>query len=111
MLRWELEHGRNAKRFEQLERDGGDVPDAWRNRPKIEARDVWAFHAFTALSGSRSTTGGMAPSPLPIAVSEVLAYCNLASIAEGWPRMAFARLVRALDAVYLEHAAVAAGRR
>lgn len=111
MLRWEVEHGRNAARFAQIEADGGEAPEAWRKRPKLEPRDSWAYAAWASLSGSRGTTGGMAPTPLPIAVSEVLAYCNLAGIADGWPRVAFARLVRALDAVYLEHVASAAGRR
>lgn len=100
MLRWELEHGRNAKRFAQIEADGGEPPECWRNRPKLEHRDVWAFGAFMQLSGSRATSGGMAPVPMPIAVSEIVAYCALADVRD---RMAFAQLVRALDEVYLEH--------
>lgn len=77
-----------------------------KSRPRLKNVDLPYYNAFQLLSPSRPF-GGMGGRGA-IAISEVLAFCELVGIAIREERLKYLLLIQELDQVYLEHAAAEA---
>ncbi len=73
-----------------------------RDRPVLDFRQSYYYNAYQSIARSRNA--GMA-GPLPIPVSEILAYCNLFQIVKLDERERIFRYINCLDNAYLDHAA------
>lgn len=79
----------------------GNVPGALQERPVLEPH-LWYYRdIYGELAGSRSHSAN--GDPLPIPVSEILAYCTLFRIDGTEERETLCTMVRALDRAFLEH--------
>lgn len=76
------------------------MPAPLRSRTKLQSVDVPYWRAFHSLHAARPHSSA---GPAPIAVSEVLAYCELVGIASVPQRVKYLRLMQRLDAVYFDH--------
>lgn len=77
----------------------GFLPRALQNRPTLDEHLVFYFEAFQDLSRSRSYSQA---GPQPLAMGEILAYCQMFDI-EGYEfRKKLLALVQALDRTYRE---------
>lgn len=75
------------------------MPRAIQNRPTLDDHLVFYFEAFQDLSRSRSYSQA---GPQPIAMGEVLAYCQMFDIQGYEFRKRLLALVQALDRTYRE---------
>ena len=80
----------------------GVEPKALQDRPVLDDRQAYYYSAYQAISGSRQVGMG---GPLPIPVSEILAYCDLFYIAELNARERLFKYLKRLDNTYLDHVA------
>jgi hypothetical protein len=81
-------------------RDMGMTPKALASRPTLKPRLGYYYAAYNRLSRSRDAS--MA-GPLPIKVSEVLAYCTLLEIRNVEERVRLFDHIACLDDAYLEY--------
>lgn len=82
--------------------EDGLRPQALADRPVLDFRQHYYYAAYRALSRSRNVA---MTQPLPIPISEILAYCILFQIDNLTEREQILRTVNLLDDVYLEHVA------
>lgn len=79
----------------------GNVPGALQERPVLEPH-LWYYRdIYGELAGSRSHSAS--GDPLPIPVSEVLAYCQMYHIDGLDERETLCTMVRALDRAFLTY--------
>ncbi len=78
------------------------MPPALRNRPQLDTRQIYFYNAYQEISGSRNFSMS---GPLPIPVSEILAYCTLYKIHNVEKIEMLKRRITFLDGVYLTHVA------
>ena len=84
--------------LEQVALETGRTEGALDSRPEVPDDLVWVWNAFWTLSGSRSAGFGLNPIP----ISEILAYCDLLGHDSLENRYMLLRIVKLLDAHYLE---------
>lgn len=78
----------------------GVKPKALEERPELDFRQQWYYTAYQSISRSRSVGMG---GPLPVPVSEILAYCQLFYIAKLNERERLFRYINSLDNAYLDY--------
>lgn len=88
--------GAQADFLKMVEEQTGKTPGGLLERPTLTANQWYYRDVYEDVSGSRQyTTDGQ---PLPIPISEVLAYCELFGIRELEARHRIMVMVRAQDA-------------
>ncbi len=86
---------------EQVLERGGDLRDfpILSSRPALFSDLIWVWEAFTQLSGARQVGFN---GPLPLSMSEVLAYAQFRGIESPDEREELLHFVQYLDKVWLE---------
>jgi hypothetical protein len=79
----------------EIQESTGITPKALENRPFLEPSLYIYVTSFYDLSASRSYAG--MGSALPIAISEILAYCNFYGFDDPEFRQSFYKYIRAMD--------------
>lgn len=79
----------------------GIEPIALQNRPKLEKKLLYFRSVFVELSDSRAYS--QYGQPLPIPISEYVAYCEMFEIRSLAERERLFHMVRAQDRAYVQH--------
>jgi hypothetical protein len=99
-VRWQVEWGDRIDFLKALAARSGREPQALADRPELFEDLQAVAEGFAVLSVGRTVSVGVAAvAPDPIPLAEIEAYCRLNGIADG---AEFSRLIRAMDATYLE---------
>ena len=97
-MTWNLSFGHKFKELQALKDAGANVP-ALDRRPVLDLNAQWAWNAYVALDKGRNFSFGQ---PHPIALSEILAYKEIAGVLdEDIEELVF--YVRLIEDVYFEH--------
>ncbi len=95
-----MEWGPQREFLNTLQQTTGEIPKALKDRPSLNKWTVQYYSAFNVLSDSRQIgQGGIGPIPL----SEMKAYMEMFEVSNLDERERFAKMVRALDRVYIKH--------
>lgn len=95
-----MEWGPQREFLNTLQQTTGEIPKALKDRPSLSKWTVQYYSAFNVLSDSRQIgQGGIGPIPL----SEMKAYMEMFEVSNLDERERFAKMVRALDRVYIKH--------
>jgi len=86
----------------EVQESTGVTPQSLRSRPEMLTGSGRYLEAFWTLSRGR---GQGLSGPLPIAVSEVLAYLTMIEEYSVSERLRILRLIQSLDGAYLDYAA------
>lgn len=78
------------------------MPQALRERPQLDVRQVYFYNAYQSISSSRNFSMSGA---LPIPLTEIRAYCELYKIHDVEIIEALHERISFLDGVYLAHVA------
>lgn len=90
--------GHEIEYLEKIREDMGIMPKGLANMPERHELGEFLFTAFNTLSSSRHYNDG---SPLPISITEMWAYCGLASLDDADERLSFVRAIQKMDNAYL----------
>jgi hypothetical protein len=98
-----LEFGPRLKELQALRDAGNNIP-ALDRQPELDITTEWLWNAYVELDRARHYVNGVAQ---PVAVSEVLAYCQLTGLNREDASFLM-KIVRTLERVHLERIAAKA---
>lgn len=87
--------------LEKREKEG-ITPPALRDRPQLDARQIYFYNAYQWVASSRNVSMAGA---LPIPIQAIEAYCNLYKIHDVEKIEVLHERISFLDGVYLDHVA------
>lgn len=94
-LRWELQWGEHVQFLVDMEEETGETPEALLSRVEIEPENEEFWDAFWLLHSSRRD--GVLP------FDAITGYCRDTGMPDPVDFLPFARILLAMDRVYVEH--------